>query len=149
MKILEYKNYQGSAELDLDRNVCRGKLLFITDLVTYESDTIAGLRVEFEAAVDDYLETCAELGKEPVKPVSGQFNVRVPPQLHRDLAVRAKRQDMKLNEAVNQAFRWYCYGAPTTHNHTYEVTLRPEPFSEALASSSQLIRQVEVSSAKH
>lgn len=128
MNILEYKGYQGTAELDLERKVCRGKLLFITDLVTYEAGAIANLQHEFEAAVDDYLDTCAELGKHPVKPASGLFNVRVPPEMHRDVVLKARREDMTLNEAVNRAIRWYCYG-DTSSQHSTNQPARPVGWS--------------------
>ena len=38
----------------MTRSVCRGKILFIDDLVTYEAASPATLQKEFEAAVDDY-----------------------------------------------------------------------------------------------
>ena len=76
MNILKYKDFEGSAELDMERQVCRGKLLFIDDLVTYEAASIANLQSEFEAAVDDYLETCKSLGRDPKRPLKGLFNVR-------------------------------------------------------------------------
>jgi hypothetical protein len=37
MSILKYKSYEGSAELDMARGVCRGKILFISGLVTYKA----------------------------------------------------------------------------------------------------------------
>ena len=43
MNILKYKDFEGSAELDMERQVCRGKLLFIDDLVTYEAASIANV----------------------------------------------------------------------------------------------------------
>ena len=79
MDILKYKDYEGSAELDMACGVCRGKVLFIDDLVTYESASPTELQKEFVAAVDDYLETCLSLGKEPLRPFRGLFNVRVAP----------------------------------------------------------------------
>lgn len=69
MEILKYKDYEGTAEIDMIRLVCRGKVLFIDDLVTYEASTPAELQTEFEAAVDDYLETCIDLGRDPQKPL--------------------------------------------------------------------------------
>lgn len=69
-----YKGYEGTADMDMERQVCRGKILFIDDVVTYEADSPRGLQQEFEAAVDDYIETCALVGKEPQKPMKGQFN---------------------------------------------------------------------------
>ena len=69
--ILKYRDYEGSAELDAPRGVCRGKILGIEDLVTYEAASPKTLKEEFEAAVDDYLETCASLGKALLHPSGG------------------------------------------------------------------------------
>ena len=41
----------------MSRQVCRGKILFISDLVTYEAQSPVELQKEFELAVDDYIET--------------------------------------------------------------------------------------------
>jgi predicted HicB family RNase H-like nuclease len=60
-----------------ERGVCRGKLLSITDLVTYEARTVPELRKEFEAAVDDYIETCRALGcpaQSPHEPQHGNLD---------------------------------------------------------------------------
>lgn len=103
MSILKYKDYEGTAELDMSREVCRGKILFINDLVVYEAATPAQLQTEFEAAVDDYLETCKSLGREPQKPLKGQFNVRMPPALHRAVALRAAEENASLNDVVVRA----------------------------------------------
>ena len=65
MELLEYKGYQGSIGLDDTGNFWRGKILFINDLVSYEAASSATLQVEFEVAVDDYLETCKNIGKSP------------------------------------------------------------------------------------
>jgi len=107
MDILKYKEYEGTAEIDLDRMVCRGKILFIDDLVTYEAGTPQELRKEFEAAVDDYIETCALLKREPQKPLKGLFNVRIAPELHRALSLRALKDDVSQNEVVSRAIDAY------------------------------------------
>ena len=69
MEVISHKEYQGTAELDMIRGVCRGKILLIDDLVTYEGESPRDLQREFEAAVDDYVATCAMLGKEPQRPL--------------------------------------------------------------------------------
>jgi predicted HicB family RNase H-like nuclease len=46
------------------------------------------LHVAFEEAVDDYLETCVKIGREPQKPASGKLMLRVPPEVHA-VALRA------------------------------------------------------------
>ena len=75
MDTLKYKDYEGTAEIDMSRRVCHGRILFIDDLVTYQASDPSGLQAEFEAAVDDYIATCAEVGKEPQRPVVSQFEI--------------------------------------------------------------------------
>lgn len=103
MDILKYKGYEGSTEIDMDRGVCRGKILFINDLVTYEAETPSKLKVEFEAAVDDYIDTCHQLNRDPQKSLKGQFNVRVPPELHRKAVRKAMENGVSLNEIVSRS----------------------------------------------
>lgn len=111
MNILEHKGYHGSVEVDLERGVVRGKILFIADLVTYEADTPAQLKAEFEAAIEDYLETCVELGRKPLQPASGTFNVRTPPELHREAQVRALKDGVSMNEVVVRALGCYLHNS--------------------------------------
>ncbi len=100
MDILKFKGYEGTAELDMDRQVCRGKILFIHDLVTYEAKSPTNLQREFEEAVIDYLETCKELEREPQKPFRGLFNVRISPATHRAAVLRAASTGVTLNDFV-------------------------------------------------
>jgi predicted HicB family RNase H-like nuclease len=133
--ILKYKDYEGTAELDMDRQVCRGKILFINDLVTYETDTPANLQKEFEAAVDDYIETCASLGREPQKPLKGQFNVRIPPTMHKDAVLRAVADNVKLNDVVVRAMAAFLYANPNV-NHNVRVTVNiPQESMDTLIST--------------
>lgn len=120
--ILKYKEYEGTAELDMGRGVCRGKILFIDDLVTYEADSPRELQGEFEAAVDDYLVTCTTLGKEPQRPFRGLFNVRVPPELHRAAALRAVSDAVSLNDVVVRALDCFL-NVRADVNHNIKVTL--------------------------
>ena len=69
-EIFEYNGYYGS--IDVEENtifgaVFYGKLLFMKDSITYESVIEGDLYEEFKLAVDDYIITCGELGKEPQK----------------------------------------------------------------------------------
>lgn len=122
MDILKYKDYEGTAELDMTRRVCRGKILFIDDLVTYEAASPVELQAEFEAAVDDYLETCASLGREPQKPLRGQFNVRIPPALHKAAALRALKDNVSLNDVVVKAMDAFV-NVSSVVNHNVRVTV--------------------------
>lgn len=107
MDQLRHKDFYGSAEIDLEAGVCRGKLLFIDDLVTYQTDTVAGLKEEFENAVEDYLATCIEVGKAPQKAFTGVFNVRISPEDHRAASLLALKEQQSLNSIVSKAIHAY------------------------------------------
>ena len=101
--ILEYKNYLGSVEYSAAEEIVHGRIRGITDHVTIEGDSVKSLKEDFAAAVEDYLEGCAELGKEPEKTYKGSFNVRIDPQLHKQLAVYSMRRNQSLNKSVETA----------------------------------------------
>lgn len=135
MDILKYKDYEGTAELDMAHRICRGKILFIDDLVTYEAASPAELQMEFEASVDDYIETCATLGREPQKPLKGQFNVRIPPALHKAAALRALADNVSLNDVAVQALVAFV-NIQSVVNHNVRVTVNiPEESMKTLVSS--------------
>jgi predicted HicB family RNase H-like nuclease len=99
--------YSGSIEISLEDHCLFGKILFITDLVTYEAETILALEAEFIAAVDDYLVTCKEIGKEPLRPFKGSFNIRISPDLHRKAVLESYKENISLNELTCKAMDAY------------------------------------------
>jgi len=100
---LEYKGYIGNVSYNPDDEVFYGKVFGINDLVTFEAETAKGLKIAFIEAVDDYLETCAEVGKDPDKVFKGVFNVRIPSSLHKDAATIALKNQLTLNDFVGKA----------------------------------------------
>lgn len=66
----------------------------------FEGTTVKELKKAFHEAVEDYLETCKALNKEPDKTYKGSFNVRITPQLHRQTASISAIRQMTLNEFV-------------------------------------------------
>ena len=52
----------------------------------------------YEEAVEDYIETCAKIGKEPQKAFSGQVMFRVDPEVHRKAALAAELSGKSLNQ---------------------------------------------------
>ena len=53
--------------------------------------------------VNEYLADCKERNVEPEKPYKGTFNVRISPELHRNIAVYAIEHRKSLNAAVEEA----------------------------------------------
>ena len=107
--ILEYKGYHARIEYDKDDQVLRGKIEGIGDLVTFESEDIKKIETEFHEAVEDYLDFCEEVGKTPEKEYKGSFNIRISPELHKQLAMTAMKNGDTLNASVEKAIRNYVF----------------------------------------
>ena len=100
---MEHMGYTAKISFDEKAEVFHGQVQHIRDVVTFEADTVEGLRREFRTSVEDYLEFCAELGQEPERPFSGRFVLRLDPELHRDATAAAESQGISLNAWVTGA----------------------------------------------
>jgi len=82
-----YKNYHGSVNYSND-DVVYGKLEGIRDLVSYEGRDVESLKKAFKDAVDDYLDTCKDAGREPERR-SKEPSTRVSPWSRSKLSKKA------------------------------------------------------------
>lgn len=105
--VLEYKGYIGTVNMSPADRVFHGILHGINDLVTFEGQSYDELEDAFHEAVEDYLILCEEHGKEPEKAYKGQFNVRISPELHKKVAMKAIRAGVSLNQYVERALEYY------------------------------------------
>jgi predicted HicB family RNase H-like nuclease len=103
MNILTYKGYQGSFEYDPEADIFHGDVLHLTDVITFQGRSIDELKTALTDSLEDYFELCKSAGKEPQKPFSGTFNVRLNPEIHQRLAMRAARDGVSLNKWVAKA----------------------------------------------
>ncbi|WP_321943054.1 type II toxin-antitoxin system HicB family antitoxin [Paraburkholderia tropica] len=101
--VFQHRGYTGSCQVSEEDECLFGKILFIDDLITYEGDTIPELRKSFQEAVDFYIQQCEEAGVQPDKPMSGSFNVRISPSLHREACICATKNGQSLNDFVKNA----------------------------------------------
>ena len=122
MKEMRYEGYIGSVEVSEADDCLFGKLLHISDLVTYEAETPGKLREAFVDAITDYLADCAELEKEPDTPFKGAFNVRTKPSTHRKVAITANMLGKKLNTFANDALMLATTVIEQTHVDASKVT---------------------------
>lgn len=105
MNIMTYKGYKARVEFDERDNILVGRLLGIQDIVSFHADNVAALRAAFEEAVDDYLETCAKVGKTAEKPVSGKLMLRVPQEVHAGALIAAQAAGKSLNQWAAEVLR--------------------------------------------
>jgi predicted HicB family RNase H-like nuclease len=95
---MTHQGYSARIEYDDKDGIFFGRLAGIRDGVGFHADTVEGLRAAFREAVDDYLETCAKLGREPQRTYSGQVMFRVSPEVHRRAAQAAELAGKSLNQ---------------------------------------------------
>lgn len=101
--ILQYKDYYASVHFSSEDDVFYGKILGISDLVNFEGASVKELKKAFHEAVEDYIKTCQQIGKEPNKTYKGTFNVRIPTDLHKQAAVFAAKNNISLNDFIRTA----------------------------------------------
>ena len=89
---------RGLGLADDEDGIFTGRLAGISDGVGFHADTVEALRDAFQEAVEDYVETCAKVGKEPQKAFSGQVMFRVDPEVHRKAALAAELSGKSLNQ---------------------------------------------------
>ena len=93
-----HKGFSARIEYDDEDGIFTGRIAGIRDGVGFHADTVAGLREAFHEAVDDYVETCAKIGKPPQRAFSGQVMFRVRPDVHRKAALAAELAGKSLNQ---------------------------------------------------
>ena len=100
MNTVTYKGYMASIEPDLDDGILVGRVINTRDIIGFHGETISQAVESFHAAIEEYLEDCRQSGIDPNKPYSGRFNLRLPPQLHSEIASTAARSGKSLNQWV-------------------------------------------------
>ncbi len=100
MNTLTYKGYTAKIEFDPEDNILFGNLLGIRDTVGFHGETVKELKNAFYEAVDFYLESCEKAGREPNKPFSGKFMIRVNSSLHNEVAIAAANAGKSLNQWI-------------------------------------------------
>jgi predicted HicB family RNase H-like nuclease len=103
MTTMTHDSYVATIELDEDAGLFHGEVINTKDVLTFQGQTLDELKAAFADTVADYLEWCRERGKEPQRPYSGNFTVRISPELHRRLATAAARSGKSVNRFVAEA----------------------------------------------
>lgn len=95
---MTYKGYAARIDYDDDDGIFVGHIAGIRDRVGFHANTVDDLRAAFHEAVDDYIETCEKIGKEPQKAYSGKMMFRVSPEIHRKAVLAAELEGKSLNQ---------------------------------------------------
>ena len=101
--IVSYKGLSARIEFDADDGILVGRIAGINDVIGFHADDLRGIVPAFHEAVDDYITTCKQIGKEPERSYSGKIMLRVSPELHAKIALKAELTGRSLNQLGEQA----------------------------------------------
>ncbi len=63
------------------------------DVITFQETTVEEIEGAFKDSINDYIDWCKSEGVAPEKPYSSRFNLRLSPELHREVAITASTDD--------------------------------------------------------
>jgi len=101
--MMEYKGYIGNIIYDDEARLFHGDVINTRDVITFQGKSVDELEKAFKDSIDDYISWCKDESVSPEKPYSGKFNLRIPPELHRKIAIEANRNQISLNKYVENA----------------------------------------------
>lgn len=102
MNVMNYKGYAARLEYSEEDGLFVGHIAGIRDVVGFHGSSVEELRAAFVEAVDDYLDTCTKLGRAPQKPYSGKLSLRLEPELHATIAVKAELAHKSINQWISE-----------------------------------------------
>ena len=103
--MMEYKGYIGLVEYDSEAKLFHGDVINTRDVITFQGKTVDEIENAFRESIEDYISWCKDEGVEPEKPYSGKFNLRLSPELHREVAITSKKMNISINNFVEKALK--------------------------------------------
>ncbi len=100
MNIMDFDGFQAVIQYDPEIEMFRGEFVGLNGGADFYAKDIDTLRREGEISLKVFLEMCQEDGIEPRKEYSGKFNLRLPTDLHAEIAMRAASSGKSLNQWV-------------------------------------------------
>ena len=105
--LMTYNNYHAQIQYDSEDNIFYGSVIGTNDRIGFHGSTVDELRERFKNTIDEYIELCKSIGKEPEKEYSGTFNVRIKPETHKKLYQISLKKGMSLNRTVDEILTEY------------------------------------------
>jgi predicted HicB family RNase H-like nuclease len=100
---MQYKGYAARIEYSDEDKCFVGHIAGIRDIVGFHGVSVETLLIAFEEAVDDYLETCKQTDISPQRPYSGKVMLRLSPEMHAEIAMKADAHGKSLNQWAAEA----------------------------------------------
>lgn len=98
--IMKFGEYEAVISFDPDISMFRGEFIGLNGGADFYADSIAKLRKEGEISLKVFLDFAKEKNIEPKKRFSGQFVLRLKPEVHKKYALLAKSKNLSLNQVL-------------------------------------------------
>lgn len=105
MNTMTLDGYHAKIEYDSELDTFRGEILGLNGGADFYGRNPKELRTEFRKSLNAFLEVCKEKGIEPRRHYSGKFNLRIPPDLHEQLAITAQVKGTSVNKLAKEALQ--------------------------------------------
>lgn len=105
MNAMTHRGYYAAVEYSGDDECFVGRVVGISDIVTFHGDSVDELKRSFAEAVDFYIENTTKDGRPAQKPYSGRMMLRVPPEVHAQASISAALGGKSLNQWVADVIR--------------------------------------------
>lgn len=103
--MMKYKGYYGYVSFDDEAKIFHGEIVNTRSVITFQGKNVEELEKAFRDSIDDYLEWCEERKKKPEKPFSGKFMLRISPELHREISIKAREKNSSLNRFIESTLK--------------------------------------------
>lgn len=103
MNLMSFEDYYAKIEYDADLDMFRGEILGLNGGADFYGKNPKELRAEFKKSLRVFLDVCKEKNIEPRRNYSGKFNLRIPIDLHKKLAIVAEAEGKSLNTLAQEA----------------------------------------------
>lgn len=87
--LMEYNGYHAKVEFDQEDQIFIGYVLGINDSLNFHGESVKELTQSMHDCIDNYLDYCKRIGKDPEHEFKGSFNVRIKPEQHKKIALYA------------------------------------------------------------
>lgn len=101
--LMEYGGYHARVEFDCEDQIFVGHVLGINDSLNFHGKTVEELINAMRDSIENYLDYCKQIGKEPEREYKGTFNIRIKPEQHRKIALYAASEGITINQFVSRA----------------------------------------------
>lgn len=98
MNSMTYKGYTARVDFDERDHIFVGLVLGIKDSISFHGKSVSELTKDFHDAINHYLADCKATGREPEKSYSGNLMLRISPEVHAHVAMRAAVHRKSINE---------------------------------------------------